>query len=174
MATGQRKWEKSSPALIERYATSLPDDARVERRQMFGYPCAFVNGNMFSGLHEHRLIMRLAEADRARLVKTASASPCVIMGKAMREYVAIENALAREAADLEAWLARALDYTAALPPKVARKKVTGAVQVPSTTRAKVTGASGTASKKSSGPKQSKVASKAAAKTARGPAARRRA
>lgn len=122
MATTQRKWEKSSPELIERYAASLPADPRVERRQMFGYPCAFVNGNMFSGLHEHRLIVRLAEADRARLAQTAGASPCVIMGKAMREYVTIENALAREPKDLKAWLGRALDYTTSLPPKVKKER----------------------------------------------------
>ncbi len=45
-------WKKSSPALIAYFDKALPDDPRVERRQMFGYPCAFVNGQLFTGLHQ--------------------------------------------------------------------------------------------------------------------------
>ena len=29
---------------------------------MFGYPAAFVHGNMFAGLHENRLVLCLEEA----------------------------------------------------------------------------------------------------------------
>ena len=31
-------WEKAPRALVELFAESLPDDPRIERRKMFGYP----------------------------------------------------------------------------------------------------------------------------------------
>ncbi len=40
-------WIKAPPEMIELFAASLPLDPATERRTMFGYPCAFVNGNMF-------------------------------------------------------------------------------------------------------------------------------
>ncbi len=54
-------WEKPSETLIEHFGRWLPDDSNVERRKMFGCPCAFVNGNMFAGVHEQNLIVRLSE-----------------------------------------------------------------------------------------------------------------
>ncbi len=39
-------WKKSSAKLIAAFDASLPVDPRVERRSMFGYPCAFTGGNM--------------------------------------------------------------------------------------------------------------------------------
>jgi len=44
-------WRKSPDDLIALFYAALPEDPRVERRKMFGYPCAFVGGNLFSGLH---------------------------------------------------------------------------------------------------------------------------
>ena len=44
-------WKKSPPALIETFDAVLPG-APAERRLMFGYPAAFVNGNMFMSLFE--------------------------------------------------------------------------------------------------------------------------
>jgi len=53
------KWRKSLTQLVDLFVAVLPDQPNVERRQMFGYPCAFVNGNMFTGLHQGSLIVRL-------------------------------------------------------------------------------------------------------------------
>ena len=38
-------WKKSSPSLIAVFDAVLPAGI-AERRQMFGYPCAFVGGNL--------------------------------------------------------------------------------------------------------------------------------
>ena len=59
------KWRKSPPALVARFQAMLPDDPRIERKQMFGYPAAFLNGNLFTGLHQESLMVRLSEDDRA-------------------------------------------------------------------------------------------------------------
>jgi len=58
-------WAKSPPALVDAFAAALPDDPRVERRSMFGYPAAFANGQLFTGLHQSDLMVRLGDTDRA-------------------------------------------------------------------------------------------------------------
>jgi TfoX/Sxy family transcriptional regulator of competence genes len=110
-------WQKSSPELVSRFDACLPKAAGVERKQMFGYPCAHVNGNMFAGLHEQRLALRLAEQDRAALLQRAGSAPFEVMGRTMREYVVITNALERTPRDLSAWMQRALAYAQTLPAK---------------------------------------------------------
>ena len=109
-----RKWKKVTQALAERFERCLPDSPAVERRKMFGCPCAFVNGNMFAGLHETGLIVRLPEE--------AATRPFVVMGRTMREYAAIDDALERKPAELKYWIARAFAYAQALRPKKPKKK----------------------------------------------------
>jgi TfoX/Sxy family transcriptional regulator of competence genes len=121
-------WQKSNPALVERFLAGLPLTQGVERRQMFGYPCAFINGNMFAGLHEQRLIVRLPEQ--------ASAQPFEVMGKVMKEYAAIEDALDCPPAQFRDWIARALAYAGGLPPKKPKvKKATVKVKAKATPKA---------------------------------------
>jgi len=110
-------WKKSSPKLVEAFAAALPDDPRVERRSMFGYPCAFTGGNMFAGLHEERLVVRLGEKERAMLRALPGALPFEPMGRPMKEYTVVPPAMHVKPAELRRWLARALEYVAALPPK---------------------------------------------------------
>ena len=52
-------WKKSPPAPVDTFTRVVPADPSIARRQMFGYPAAFVNGNMFAGLHEARFVLRL-------------------------------------------------------------------------------------------------------------------
>ncbi len=61
-------WKKSSEGLKAIFNTALPADPRVKRRQMFGYPSALVNGHLFTGLHEERMVVRLDEAERNELL----------------------------------------------------------------------------------------------------------
>ncbi len=91
---------------------------------MFGYPCAFVNGNMFSGLHEENLIVRLPEAEQESLLRVAGARPFEVMGRRMREYVAVPPAMYEQPASLRRWLAAAFAYAAELPAKEKAKKKT--------------------------------------------------
>ena len=114
-------WKKSPPELIERFNTALPDDVRVERRTMFGYPCAFAGGNMFGGLHEHRCFVRLGETERRRLLDLPGASPFEpIAGRRMTEYVVVPKSFS--GAELSKWLALALRYAASLPPRARKQK----------------------------------------------------
>ncbi len=109
-------WKKVPDELARRFDAALPAADGVERRQMFGCPCAFVNGNMFAGLHEDRLILRIPDE--------AASRPCVILGRTMKQYAAIDHALKLDARALSQWIERAWLHTRELPPKVkrARKK----------------------------------------------------
>ena len=118
------KWKKVTPALVDLFDASLPHAAGVERRQMFGCPCAFVNGNMFTGLHETRLIVRLPEAERIRLIAEARAKPFVVMGRTMREYVVVEDALDRGPTEVATYMVCAFNYARSLPAKKKAAKLT--------------------------------------------------
>ncbi|MEM7635584.1 MAG: TfoX/Sxy family protein [Pseudomonadota bacterium] len=121
------KWRKSPADLIELFTSVLPDGPAIEKRQMFGYPCAFVNGNMFTGLHQEALIVRLDENDRSRLIAQAGAEQFEPMpGRPMKEYVALPQAVLEDREKLLEIISSARDFAASLPPKVKkpRKKKT--------------------------------------------------
>ncbi|MBM4367145.1 MAG: TfoX/Sxy family protein [Deltaproteobacteria bacterium] len=108
--------EKPNANTVAWYDRSTPADPRAVRGQMFGHPCAFVNGNMFFGTFAQTLIVRLGEA-RAASVATGNLRVFEPMpGKPWKEYVQVPaGAMADEQV---ATLAReALDYTAGLPAK---------------------------------------------------------
>ncbi|MGI9384174.1 MAG: TfoX/Sxy family protein [Methyloligellaceae bacterium] len=111
-------WRKSPQSLIELFDGLVPDGNGIERRKMFGYPCAFVNGNMFTGLHQESMILRLSEADRALANETLGASAFEPMpGRPMREYIALPDDLLGDPPQLQEWMARSYAYAAALPVK---------------------------------------------------------
>jgi TfoX/Sxy family transcriptional regulator of competence genes len=90
----------------------------VEPRKMFGYPCAFVNGQMFVGIFQDRLMLRLADDDRAKFLKLRGAKLFEPMpGRVMKEYVEVPAALLSAEAELKKWLKRGLAYAQSLPPK---------------------------------------------------------
>ena len=114
------KMPKFRPApewIKELFAEALGDFPMTEQRKMFGYPCAFVNGQMFVGVFADRLMIRLAEEDRARFLKLPGAKQFEPMpGRPMREYVEVPKAIT-ESAELKKWLKKSLAYAQSLPPK---------------------------------------------------------
>jgi TfoX/Sxy family transcriptional regulator of competence genes len=107
-------------ALLER---ALPSDPRVERRKMFGMPCAFANGHLFFGCFEDRLTLKLRERDRDDLLRVPGAEPFSPMGRTMREYVCIPRAMHADLRSLRDWVAAGFDYVTSLPAKAPKTKV---------------------------------------------------
>jgi TfoX/Sxy family transcriptional regulator of competence genes len=99
-----------------RFDAALPEAAGVEPRKMFGMPCAFVNGNMFAGLFEESVMVRLDDAGRSE-VEEAGGSQFAPMGTAMKEYVALSGPQAADDEDLAGWIDRAFGFASTLPPK---------------------------------------------------------
>jgi TfoX/Sxy family transcriptional regulator of competence genes len=115
------RWKKAPESLVALFDEVAPRDAPAERRRMFGYPAVFVNGNMFAGLHEEHLVMRLPDELRSEFLTLPGAVPFEPMpGRPMKEYVVAPALLLGDPQGLREWLERSLRYAASLPPK-ARK-----------------------------------------------------
>jgi TfoX/Sxy family transcriptional regulator of competence genes len=111
------KMEKSPPELEKIFEEAFPDDPRAERRKMFGFPSGVVNGNMFGGLFERDVVLRLGEADLEMMIDDYGAGRFEPMGKAMKGYVTVPEAIVQEPERLREWVQRAFEFTAALPAK---------------------------------------------------------
>jgi TfoX/Sxy family transcriptional regulator of competence genes len=115
------KWTKAPDALVARFGRAIEPLPDVQPRKMFGYPAAFVNGNMFSSLFGRSMILRLSEEDRAVCTRQFGARLFEPMpGRPMREYVEVPEKILESPARLDTWLRKARDHAAALPPKVAK------------------------------------------------------
>lgn len=119
-------WRKSPEELVFRFDQCLPAAPGVERRKMFGCPSAFVHGNAFALLHEHRLVVRLPELAPSRPFPAA---------RPMREYAAYDGALDLDEAEFRELVPRAFRYASSLPPKLPKvdklaKKPTSASRKP--------------------------------------------
>ncbi|WP_421997191.1 TfoX/Sxy family protein [Reyranella sp.] len=110
-------WKKAPSELVAAFDAAIAGRPGVERRQMFGYPCAFLNGNMLTGLFQDQMMVRLSEADRATASLDAAAVPFAPGGRPMREYVVLPAAIVADAKGLGGWLDRAIAFVGTLPPK---------------------------------------------------------
>jgi hypothetical protein len=101
-------------ARFDQIAAQVPD---ATRKQMFGYPVCIVSGNMFRGLHDDYLFLRLATPDRAVLVDQLGARPFEPMpGRPMTEYVVVPAEIIH-GPTIDDWVQRSFAYAQDLPPK---------------------------------------------------------
>lgn len=116
------KWIKTPPEIVAAFDKAAPKDPRVVRKPMFGYPALYLNGNMFAGTFQDKVVVRLSEPGRARAAKTARAAPFEPMpGRPMKEYVALPPAVVAQPPALAKWIDEARAYAATLPPKATKK-----------------------------------------------------
>src|SRR5205809_416476 len=114
----KKPWRKSPPELEARFAKLVPEDPRVERRRMFGYPSAFAGGNLFMGLFQDRMFLRLGDDARGEILKLPGASLFEPMaGRPMRSYVVLPEALLEDNTAMRGWIARSLHHAATLPAR---------------------------------------------------------
>ena len=114
------KFTKSSPELIDRFNAVLarhgaPD---VVIKPMFGYRCAWINGNMMTGLFAEEWWVRVSEPDRDALLDLPGAHPFEPMpGRTMGRYVVLPPDVAADDDAVDAWITKAVDFTRTVPPK---------------------------------------------------------
>jgi TfoX/Sxy family transcriptional regulator of competence genes len=119
-----KAWKKTPPELVAVFDKAVPTSPAITRRPMFGYPSAFVNGNMFAGTFQDTIVVRLAETDRAALLKVKGAAPFEPMGHPMKEYVVVPASLVSKPKELGTWIERGHRYALTLPAKGATKTTT--------------------------------------------------
>jgi TfoX/Sxy family transcriptional regulator of competence genes len=108
---------KSPPELVARFGAVLERYPDVVRKQMFGYPAAFVGGNMATGLFADRWVVRLpdAEVDAAKAAGAGSFEP--VPGRPMKAFVAVPPEDVEDDARIARWVERGLATAAAMPAK---------------------------------------------------------
>ncbi len=112
------KFTRAPEELVRLFENVMKDFPMANQRKVFGYPAAFVNGQMFTGLHQDHMILRLSEPDRVRFIaehKTRLFEP--MPGRPMKEYVLVPPDMLKSASRLNAWVTKALAYAESLPPK---------------------------------------------------------
>jgi TfoX/Sxy family transcriptional regulator of competence genes len=118
------KFTKSSPEIVERFGAVMDRYPDVERRKMFGYPAAFVGGNMATGLFADQWIVRLSDAELAAATGEGALPFEVMPGRTSKGFVALPPAVVADDRAIGGWVERALAFASGLPPKElgARKK----------------------------------------------------
>jgi TfoX/Sxy family transcriptional regulator of competence genes len=113
-------WEKPNERLVkllDEIVAGLEFDAPVDYRPMFGCPAYFTGGNLFAGVWQETMMLRLSEDERAE-VTAAGGRPFEPMpGRAMKEYVALPPDMMADRDVASLWVRKAAAYAASLPPK---------------------------------------------------------
>jgi TfoX/Sxy family transcriptional regulator of competence genes len=133
------KLRPAPPELTSRFADLLAGIPDAVPRKMFGYLAGFTNGNMFAGIFQDSIVVKLPEPDRLALQKAGGKPFEPMPGRVMREYVVVPPAVLSSPIQMKRWLEKARDFAAALPPKGANKSAAKK----STTRKSVPKKSGT-------------------------------
>jgi hypothetical protein len=111
------RFSKSPPELVERFAAVLDRYPHAARKKMFGYPAAFVGGNMATGLFADQWVVRLPD-DQIQPAKDAGAGSFEPMpGKPMKAFVVIPAADVEDDAAIRSWVERGLGHAASMPAK---------------------------------------------------------
>jgi hypothetical protein len=110
--------DPSPPELIARFAAILDRFPQAQRRKMFGYPAAFVGGNLATGLFGDGWMVRLGPDEADRVVSEGGGLPFEPMpGRRMSGYVLLAREVIADDAAMDAWVDRALAFARSLPAK---------------------------------------------------------
>jgi TfoX/Sxy family transcriptional regulator of competence genes len=111
------KWKPASDAWMKALQAALSGDSASSSEKMFGYPAAFVGGNMAAGLHQDGLVLRLetliVKSSCGSAANPSSRCPdgsCGVFALAPQAFASSPN-------ELRAWLERSIRYAASLPRK---------------------------------------------------------
>lgn len=112
------KWEKSSGEMIDLLDKSM---AGIEsrRRIMFGYPAYFINDNMFAGLFQNQLYVRLSAVQQEKLNTEFDFINHLepITGRPMKAYFIMPDQVLNDYEKLTTILSEAAENAATLKPK---------------------------------------------------------
>ena len=85
---------------------------------MFGFPCYFVNGNMFAGTFSNALFARLSPQDREIFDEEGLGNVFEpVKGRKMAEYRVLSKKVIDNPHSFDSWLERSFTYVSSLKPK---------------------------------------------------------
>jgi TfoX/Sxy family transcriptional regulator of competence genes len=119
---GGNPWRKAPADQVERFHEAVAGIEGIEVRKMFGYPAAFIGGNLTAGLHQESVMVRLPEGERQDRLADGWSSFEPMPGRPMREYLALPPEVAGDVAAMRQWIERAAAYVRTLPPKAPKQR----------------------------------------------------
>jgi TfoX/Sxy family transcriptional regulator of competence genes len=103
--------------LAERIRGVLGDDPGIGERKMFGGVAFLLDGNMFVGVTNDDLMVRVGPDAWTESLAQPHAREMDFTGRSMKGYVFVAAEGTAEDDDLAAWVDRALAFVGSLPPK---------------------------------------------------------
>ena len=118
---GDMQMPKHSDEDKARFRAMVKEAPGVEVKPMFGSLGAFVNGNMFAGLFGTDVGVKLDPAGLEELRALPGSGPFGPEERPMGGYLSLPQDLSDDE-QASAWVDRARDHVATLPPKVKKPK----------------------------------------------------
>src|SRR5512143_3013960 len=105
------KFKPAPPNVIAIFKEAIDRLPEVEQRKMFGYPCAFVRGQMLCGVFADRIMLRLSDEDRTAFLRLEGAKLFEpFPGRPMHEYVELPPEVMHSPEEFSGWLRHGLAY----------------------------------------------------------------
>ena len=108
-------------SVAQRVRDAIKDRDGLSERKMFGGLCMMLHGNMFAGVINDELMLRVGAENSDALLTQPGARAMDFTGKPMKGYIYVEPSAFTTPDGLEGWLEHALDFVDTLPPKGAAK-----------------------------------------------------
>jgi TfoX/Sxy family transcriptional regulator of competence genes len=104
--------------LAERIRDFVSAEGGVTEMRMFGGLAFLVEGNMaIAASGQGGLMVRVDPEESDELVRTTSAEPMVMRGRAMTGWLRVGSAEVESGDELERWVRTGVGYARSLPPK---------------------------------------------------------
>jgi len=110
-------WRKPPADLVARFHEAVAGIEGAEVRKMFGFPAAFIGGNLTAGLYQESVMVRLPDAEREERIADGWSLFEPMPVRPMREYVALPPEVAADVDATRRWIERAAAHVRTLPPK---------------------------------------------------------
>jgi TfoX/Sxy family transcriptional regulator of competence genes len=107
--------------VAQRVREAIQSRDGLSERKMFGGLCLLLHGNMFAGVINDELMLRVGPENSDELLARPGARPMDFTGRPMKGYLYVEPSAFATSDGLTDWLGRALSFVETLPPKGAAK-----------------------------------------------------
>ena len=114
------KWIKA-PEELKSLIENAMEGIECEKRPMFGYPCYFINRNMFIGLFQDQLFIRLSDSQlsslklKPGLALIANLEP--MPGRPMKDYFVLPKEIYTSSRIFKEIIRTSAEHTRQLAPK---------------------------------------------------------
>ena len=103
--------------VADRVRQAISNHGGLSERRMFGGLCLMVNGNMFAGIRDDELMLRVGPERFEALLAKPGARPMDFTGRPMHGYLYVAATAFERDEDLSTWLEAALGFVESLTPK---------------------------------------------------------